>query len=78
MEIAETILRCPHCGRDVKIVYQLGKPPLWTRCNWCHELQPTDGYHVVMYGLGLPNVLSLEQVTNRIKETATLPLYKDE
>jgi hypothetical protein len=71
MEIAESILRCPHCGRDVKIVFPYGKPPPWTRCNWCKELQPTDGYHVVMYGLGLPNVLSPDAVEAKKRAVAT-------
>ena len=66
--LAEAILRCPHCGHNVKIVFPCGKPPEWTRCARCGELQPTDGYHVIMYGLGLPNVLSSEEI--RVRQQA--------
>ena len=67
---AEAILKCPHCGRCVKIVFAFGKPPEWVRCVWCGELQPADGYRVTMYGLDLPRVLAPHEVEARRRELA--------
>lgn len=62
---AEALLKCQMCGHLQKLVFRAGKPPEWHRCIWCNELQPTDGYKVVAYGLGLPRVLSPQEVETR-------------
>lgn len=54
VRVAETIVKCPHCGRTCNVAFVLGKPPQFVRCVWCGELQPADSYRVIMYGLGLP------------------------
>ena len=54
----EATLKCPHCGRELKVVFAFGRPPEWVRCVWCGELQPADGYRVIAYGLGLPQPLA--------------------
>lgn len=59
---AEAILKCLHCGRCLKIVFAVGRPPEWVRCTWCGELQPADGYHLVAYGRCLPRVLAPHEV----------------
>lgn len=54
VKMAEALLKCPRCGRIHKLIFRFGMPPNWERCTWCNELQPTDGYKVLAYGLGLP------------------------
>ena len=59
---AEAIVRCQMCGRLQKIVFALVSPPERHKCIWCNQLQPMDGYHVLMYGLRLPRVLAPHEV----------------
>ena len=65
VKAAEAILKCPHCGRECKIVFACGRPPNWVKCTWCGELQPADGYRVIAYGLGLPRPLAPHEVQDR-------------
>ena len=65
---AEAILKCPHCGRHLKVVFGFGKPPEWIRCVWCGELQPADGYQVTAYGRNLPRVLAPHELEARQRE----------
>ena len=65
---AEAIFRCEMCGRKQKVVFSVGRPPEWHRCIKCNELQPMDGYHVVMYGRGLPRVLTDNEIKARTAE----------
>lgn len=67
-KVAEAIVRCQMCGRQQKIVWNPKFVPEWHRCIWCHELQPMDGYHVVVYGLGLPRVLAPHELKARNSE----------
>lgn len=53
---AEAILLCQCCRQLQKLVFRVGSPPEWHRCIGCGELQPTDGYKVIAYGLMLPLV----------------------
>lgn len=69
---AEAILKCPHCGRELKVVFAVGRPPEWVRCTWCGELQPADGYRVIAYGLGLPRVLAPHEVQARAEYLESL------
>ena len=62
---AEAIVRCEMCRRLQKIVFRVGTPPEWHKCIKCGELQPMDGYHVLAYGLGLPRVLSDDEIAAR-------------
>jgi len=62
---AEAIVKCPHCGREIKVVFAAGRPPEWVRCTWCGELQPADGYRVIAYGSGLPRPLAPHEVQDR-------------
>lgn len=65
---AEAILKCLMCGREQKMVFTFGKPPNYHRCIWCGELQPTDGYRVIGYGLGLPQPLAPHELKIRQQE----------
>ena len=69
---AEAILKCQMCGRMQKVVFAYGKPPEWHRCIWCNELQPTDGYRVIAYGLDLPRVLTPHELKMRQQEPPIL------
>ena len=63
---AEAIVRCEMCSRKQKIVFAVGRLPQYHKCIGCGEIQPTDGYHVVAYGLGLPHVLSDNEIKSKI------------
>lgn len=65
---AEAILKCQMCGRAQKMVFTFGNPPNYHRCIWCGELQPTDGYQVTAYGLGLPQPLAPHELKARQRE----------
>lgn len=64
----EAIVQCQMCGRYQKVVFAVGRTPEWHRCIGCHELQPTDGYIVVMYGNYLPRLLTQYQIEVRKAE----------
>lgn len=64
----EAIVRCEMCGRWQKIVFAYTKPPQWHRCIGCGELQPMDGYGLTMYGIGLPRVLTDNEITAKKRE----------
>ena len=60
--VVEALVRCEMCGEVNKIVCGYGKTPQWHRCISCGELQPMDGYRVIMYGSRVPTVLSAREV----------------
>ena len=66
--VVEALLKCQMCGRIGKVVFAMGKAPAWHRCPFCRELQPTDGYRVVGYGLGLPTPLYPHELEARKRE----------
>lgn len=69
----EAILKCQSCSRLQKLVFTFGNPPNYHRCIWCGELQPTDGYRVISYGLGLPTPLAPHEVRARRREVSYNP-----
>jgi len=72
VKTAEAIVKCQMCGREQKIVFAFGRPPEWHKCIWCGQLQPTDGYRVIAYGLGLPRPLAPFEVQNRAEDLERL------
>lgn len=66
--MVEALLKCQMCGRVQKLVFALGKAPLYHRCAWCRELAPTDGYRVVGYGNPLPLPLYPHELEARKRE----------
>ena len=68
VRVAEALVKCQMCGGLQKVVWGLGKLPLYHRCPWCRELQPTDGYRVVAYGLGLPTPLYRHELEARKRQ----------
>ena len=62
---AEAILKCSMCGRMNKVVFPVGRPPQYHKCIWCNQVQPADGFRVIMYGLGLPQVLAPHELELR-------------
>ena len=62
---AEALLKCLMCGRVQKVVFAYGRPPEWHRCIWCGEMQPTDGYRQVGYGLNIPQPLAPHKLKAR-------------
>jgi len=65
VKLAEALLKCPRCGRIHKLIFRSGTPPNWERCTWCDELQPTDGFRVIAYGLGLPQPQAKHEIAAR-------------
>lgn len=69
---AEALIKCQMCGRVQKVVFPVGKPPEYHKCIWCNQVQPTDGYRVIMYGLDLPRVLTPHELAARQREIETM------
>ena len=65
---AEALLKCLMCGRVQKVVFPVGKPPEYHKCTWCNQVQPTDGYKVIAYGLDLPQPLVPHELEARQRE----------
>ena len=63
--IVEALVRCEMCGEVNKIVFGYGKLSQTHKCIGCTEIQPIDGYRVIMFGSHVPTVLSTREVEAR-------------